>query len=386
MAVIVASCLGGAGAYVRYAAQRTSPVALVPQPPAGSGHTTAPDATPGAEGPKPSIASRPPTLPDPTLLLAPGESPPVGPLLVFRHTALDQHNGLLGIAPVADPAATRLVATLRCERVHMAAGRGVCLTADRGVFTSYGAVLFDRAFNPVAELSLVGAPSRLQVAPDGTLAATTVFVTGHSYTTLGFSTRTSIIDLDTRRWLVEDLETFTVRRRDRPLRAADFNFWGVTFTPGARRFYATLGTGGETLLVTGDIDARTVEVIEDHVECPSLSPDGRRVAFKHRDGGHLGPVAWRLWVLDLETRRRHPLAETRNVDDQVQWLDDQQVLYALPGGAERPAGTDQWVVPADGGGEPRLFLSQAYSAAVVRGDPDRGTAVPLGQGTEALRR
>lgn len=73
----------------------------------------------------------------------------------------------------------------------------------------------------------------------------------------------------------------------------------MTFTPDARTFYATLGTGGETLLVTGDVDARTVEVIEDNVECPSLSPDGRRVAFKHREGGLTGPITWRLWVLDL---------------------------------------------------------------------------------------
>jgi hypothetical protein len=145
-------------------------------------------------------------------LFSPGESPPSGPLLVFRRTSLDADNGALGIAPVADPASARFMPALRCERVHMAAGRGVCLTADRGVFTTYGAVLLDRTFNPVAELPLVGAPSRLQVAPGGTLAATTVFVTGHSYTTVGFSTRTSIIDLDTRRWLVEDLETFTVRR------------------------------------------------------------------------------------------------------------------------------------------------------------------------------
>ncbi|MGH2667656.1 MAG: TolB-like translocation protein [bacterium] len=358
--LIVASCLGGAGAYVLYAAQRGSPVALVSQPSAGSGQTS---------------------LPDPTPLFAPGDAPPAGPLLVFRRTSLDQYNGALGITPLSDPASARFVASLRCERVHMAAGRGVCLTADRGIFTTYGAVLFDRTFKPVAELPLVGAPSRLQVAPDGTLAATTVFVTGHSYATVGFSTRTSIIDLDARQWLVEDMETFTVRRRDQTLRAADFNFWGVTFMPGARRFYATLGTGGETLLVTGDVDARAVEVIEENVECPSLSPDGRRVAFKHRDGGLTGPVAWRLWVLDLETRQRHPLAETRSVDDQVQWLDDEQVLYALSGGAERAAIMDQWVVPADGGGEPRLFVSQAYSAAVVRGDPDRASAVPLGQGT-----
>lgn len=353
-AVIVASCLGGAGAYVFYAAERDSPVALAPQPSAGSPRTPASDPIP---------------------LLSPGESPPVGPLLVFRRTSVDQYNGVLGIAPVSDPASPRFVAKLRCERVHMASGKGVCLTAERGVFTTYAAVLFDRTFNPVAELSLAGAPSRLQVAPDGTLAATTAFVTGHSYATVGFSTRTSIIDLGTRKWLVEDLETFAVRRQGQPIRAADFNFWGVTFMRNARKFYATLGTGGETLLVTGDVAARTVEVIEEDVECPSLSPDGRRVAFKRRDGGLTGPVNWRLWVLDLDTRRRHPLAEPRSVDDQVQWLDDERVLYALPGGAERPVIMDQWIVPADGGGEPRLFLPQAYSAAVVRGDPDRGTAV-----------
>jgi hypothetical protein len=44
------------------------------------------------------------------------------------------------------------------------------------------------------------------------------------------------MNLATGQWLVEDLETFTVRRRGRPLRAADFNFWGVTFTPDARTF------------------------------------------------------------------------------------------------------------------------------------------------------
>ncbi len=50
--------------------------------------------------------------------------------------------------------------------------------------------------------------------------------------------------------------------------------------------------------------------VEVDIECPSLSPDGRRVAFKHRDGGLTGPVAWRLWVLNrtvnLNTPARPP--------------------------------------------------------------------------------
>jgi len=291
---------------------------------------------------------------------------PVGPLLVFRHTSTDQYNGALGVSPLADPTAPRFVNGLRCERVHMAAGKGVCMVAKRGVFTTYRAVFFDERFKSQGELPLAGIPSRVQVAPDGKLAGTTVFVSGHSYSDGSFSTRTSIVDLDTGKWLVEDLETFTVRRKGQQIQSPDFNFWGVTFRQDGRTFYATLGTGGETLLVKGDVDARVMDVIEESVECPSLSPDGRRVAFKQRSGGVTGPVTWRLWVLELDTGKRHALAETRNVDDQAQWLDDAHVLYALPAGPERPAIMDMWVVPADGGGEPRLFLPGAYSASVAR--------------------
>jgi hypothetical protein len=338
--LIAIACFGGAGAYLLRAVQRTSPgVAAPQQPPAG-----------------------PPTL------LTPGEALPPGPLLVFRRTSTDRYNGALGISPVSAPASTRLVDRLRCERVNMAAGKGVCLVADRGVFTTYRAVLFDDAFNPRGQLPLAGVPSRVQVAPDGKLAGTTVFVSGHAYSDGSFSTRTSIIDLQAGKWLVEDVETFTVRRNGQPIQSPDFNFWGVTFMPDGRSFYATLGTGGETLLVKGDVDARTMDVVEESVECPSLSPNGKRVAFKQRSGGLTGPVTWRLWVLDLDTGKRHPLAETRSVDDQAEWLDDEHVLYALPGGEGRSAIMDEWTTPADGSGEPRLFLPEAYSAGVDRAD------------------
>jgi hypothetical protein len=336
-AVIAVASLGSAAVYLLHAVRRTTPDIAMTRPPAG-----------------------------PPSLLGPAESPPSGPLVIFRRTSQDRYNGLLGFLPLSAPTASRLVERLRCERVNMAAGRGVCLAADRGVFTTYRAVLFDDRFNPRGELPLAGVPSRVQVSPDGKLAGTTVFVSGHAYSEGSFSTRTSLIDLESRRWLVEDLETFTVRRKGQQIQSPDFNFWGVTFAHDGRTFYATLGTGGETLLVKGDIDTRVIEVLEESVECPSLSPGGRQVAFKQRSGGVTGPVTWRLWVLDLETRKRHPLAETRNVDDQAEWLDDQHVLYALPGGEGRGAIMDEWITPADGSGEPRLFLPEAYSAGVDR--------------------
>jgi hypothetical protein len=63
-------------------------------------------------------------------------------------------------------------------------------------------------------------------------------------------------------------------------------------------------------------------------------------------------------VLDLATGRKTPLAETRSVDDQVEWLDGGRILYGLNG--------DLWAVRADGSGQPRVYVHDALSPAVVR--------------------
>ena len=78
-------------------------------------------------------------------------------------------------------------------------GTGVCLTADRGFAATYGAVIFDSTLAPRHRLTITGIPSRTRVAPDGTLAAITTFVSGHSYAGGSFSTRTVIIDTATGR-------------------------------------------------------------------------------------------------------------------------------------------------------------------------------------------
>jgi Tol biopolymer transport system component len=153
--------------------------------------------------------------------------------------------------------------------------------------------------------------------------------------------------------VLANLEKFDVTRDGKPFKAIDFNFWGVTFTRDERRFYATLSTGGEFYLVEGDIASRQARVIAEGVECPSLSPDEKRIAFKRRQGND-----WRLHVLDLETKREVALAETRSVDDQVEWLDDDRILYGLI--------QDVWVVRADGSGVPRIYIPNALSPAVVR--------------------
>jgi hypothetical protein len=283
------------------------------------------------------------------------------PHLIFRSTALGDTYGRVAVVPLRRPSAPRAVTPLSCERVDFAAGHGICLQADRGAITTYKAVLFDDSFKEIHELSLAGAPSRARMSPDGELAANTVFVTGHSYAQAGFSTRTAIVDVRTGRELGE-LEQFTVLKDGKVIRSVDFNFWGVTFARDHDRFYATLGTRGQTYLVEGNVPKAQVRVIREGVECPSLSPDGTRIAFKQRSGG-LGPVTWQAAVLDLRSLDVTPLAEERSVDDQIEWLDNENVLYGLGEGrpGESSAVTDVWSVPANGSGQPRKVLEGAWS-------------------------
>jgi hypothetical protein len=288
------------------------------------------------------------------------------PHIVFRDTARGAAYGRVGLVPLANPTARPAITGLSCDRVYVAGGRGVCLFANRGVITTYKGVIFDAAtFRPQHSFSLPGSPSRARVSADGRLVAYTVFVIGDGYGSQGFSTRTFIRDAASGRELAQ-LEHFTTYRDGRAIHAADFNFWGVTFAADDNRFYATLGTAGQTYLVQGDLARRRMKVLTAGVECPSLSPDGKRIAFKQRAGGGIGPVHWRPAVLDLATLRSHLLADTRNVDDQIEWYDNDHVSYGLPQNASSPV-TDIWKVPAAGGGRPERVLSGAWSPAVVRG-------------------
>src|SRR2546428_5988696 len=57
--------------------------------------------------------------------------------LYFRSTALGLNYGKLAVAPLEALDRIRYSTDLSCDRVYFAAGRGVCLAADRGVFTNY---------------------------------------------------------------------------------------------------------------------------------------------------------------------------------------------------------------------------------------------------------
>jgi hypothetical protein len=221
----------------------------------------------------------------------------------------------------------------------------------------YSATVFDEELRPVHSTRLTGLPSRARVSADGRYGAMTVFVSGDAYLSSpsAFSTRTYILDMKSGE-TIDQLERFEVKKDGARFDAVDFNFWGITFDPtDSDRFYATLGTGSHHYLVEGSVRRRRLQVVRDGVECPSLSPDGKRIAFKSRIDG---TNRWRLHVLDLATLADHPVAEERSIDDQAEWLDADTLVYSN--------GVNVYAVPADGGGEPGLLVRDATSPASLR--------------------
>ncbi|MET9340842.1 hypothetical protein [Nonomuraea sp. NPDC003804] len=238
----------------------------------------------------------------------------------------------------------------RCERFATASGTGICLVTD--VAKTY-AVVVDRTMRETRRLHIAGIPSRARVSSSGRMISWTVFVTGDSYNTSGFSTWTGILDNRTG-YAVTNMEQIPLIKDGRRYHSADVNYWGVTFAPDDNRFYATVSTRGKTYLVEGDYGKWEARVLRANAECPSLSPDGGRLVFKKRMPGG----AWRLHALDLATMAETPLAEQADVDDQAAWLDGATVMYAKGG--------DVWAVPADGTGAPRLLVADASSPSAVR--------------------
>ena len=288
-----------------------------------------------------------------------------GPHVLFRGTAPGELYGRVAAVALDDLSGPRQVTPAVCDRVDSDGETTVCLRTRRGVFTTYEAEVLDAAWRTTASWPLPGTPSRTRLSPDG-LVATTSFVTGHSYATTGFSTETTVHGADGAA-VSGNLEDFTLLADGKRLAPVDRNVWGVTFVD-ARYFYATVQSQSQrrTWLVRGDLAERTLVTLLDGVECPSLSPDGTRLAFKH-DAGPADDATphWTPAVLDLDTMAVTVLdAEERTVDDQIAWLDDATLLYGLPR-ADEPGTTDVWSLTADGTADPAVAIPQAWSPSVV---------------------
>ena len=161
-----------------------------------------------------------------------------------------------------------------------------------------------------------------------------------------------------------NIQDFTLLVDGEEVTAADRNIWGITFGSDGDTFYATAASGSSTWLVRGSLSARTLTRAAGRCGVP-LAVTGRAwIAYQKgslRVGGSaLAGRGAPSWTPSAET----VLGETRSVDDQVEWLDEDTVLYGLPREGT-PGDSDVWALERTGG-EPYLFIEQAWSPAVVR--------------------
>lgn len=278
-----------------------------------------------------------------------------GPHVVFQSVLRDGNYAHVSLVPLDAPKGPRIGTGLVCERVYMTDGTGLCLAGEHGAQSRYFAVPFGDNFAPGEPIPLAGSPTFAQVSSDGRYGAASVLTRQVTEAVPQAQTQAIIIDLRAGT-VVGDLEDFAITRDGNVFDAPDKDLWGVTFAADSDRFYATLRTAGNAYLVEGSVTGRSLAVLHPNVSAPALSPDGTRVAYAKLIS-NIGPT-FRFHVLDLATGTETPLAEATSIDDQMEWLDDDQLLYGLA--------TDTWIVPSDGSGTPAIFLPEGLSASVVR--------------------
>ena len=280
------------------------------------------------------------------------------PFVMFEALGPARAHGRVAMTP-ATADGTRSLTTLRCSRLSFAGGSGLCLTEEEqeGVVKNV-AYVFDRTFQRGARLVLPGVATRVRVAPNGDVAAITTYAEEESPAGERLAIESVLIDLRTAR-TIADLREFHIDAPDGAL-TGPFDFASVSFDRDGDRFFATLSTPSARYVVVGSIRDRRVRPIAPDVASEALSPDGTRLIVKRRVGDR---GFWELGVLDLASLAARPVDQGgRSVDDQVEWLDDEHLLYH----DASDAGTSIWVVAADGRSPPRILIPEAFSPVVVR--------------------
>lgn len=280
--------------------------------------------------------------------------------IVFRNTASGAGYGMVGAVSLEDPQGPRGLGTVPCDRVDAADGLVSCMRTQRGIPTTFDTKVLNAGGEEIATWPLPGVPSRTRVSDDG-LVATTAFVTGHSYAGDSFSTETAVRSPDGRDY--GNLEDFTMLVDGAKLAAIDRNVWGVSFA-GGNDFYVTVASGGKTWLMRGSFSARTLTSVKENAECPSVSPDGQRIAYKKRRN-EAGVVHWDIAVMTLSTKRETVIPLPSSLDDQLEWLDNGHLLYGVP----RPGAvgdSDVFSIGATAHARPKLLIEHAWSPSVER--------------------
>jgi len=290
--------------------------------------------------------------------------PSPGDVLVVNRVPGDDYGRLA----IVRSDGSRVLLDRRCDRVHVGGSTGVCAAPLDTTFGGWETLIFDAttAGFPVRHAQASASPSRLRVSADGSVVSATGFISGRSYEDVGGDATTIVTLVDVATNQLSGLVQY--ESQDKPQLAADIaQYWGVSFAdPAGDTFYVTAHYGDGPVVVRGDTQSRVLGESLGDGSCPSVSPNGQLMVYKAQrsEGG------FDLVVRDLETGDTRVLGEQRSVDDQVEWLDNDTILYALHPDDEADEAVDPsfdiWKLDLAEGSTPELFAPAASSPAVVR--------------------
>ena len=282
------------------------------------------------------------------------------PFLVFRNLSSDDAHGRVAMLSLRPGELTRHVSPLSCARVHYARGTGLCLVQEQvqgqSAFTAY---TFDQTLTRRNRIVLRGVPTRARVSPDGRRATITTFAEEESPEGERLATDSMIIDVRSGR-VIASLRDFQVIHDQQPPITGVIDIGSVAFEDDGDRFFATLSTETERYLVAGSVQERRVTAIRPGIANEALSPDGNHLAVKRLIGDR---GFWQLGVIDLRTWTERDLNQgPRSIDDQVEWLDNNHVMYH----DTAQDTTALWMLPIDGVSGPSIFVRDAFSGTTQR--------------------
>jgi hypothetical protein len=295
--------------------------------------------------------------------------------LVNRPSDRDYHRvDLITIDPTTLRPISRTPTEIGCSRVHATSdGKVFCFTrvipGKPNYFSPPTGYIYSRNFTLETSYPKgLGSVSRARISKDGKFTASTAFTTGHSYLGVGgttFSTATFIGTASDAK-SPENIQRWPVLNKGLEIKSTDLNLWGVTFDPAnSDRFLVTAYFDTKPYLAEGSVQNRKINVLKEAVECPSFSPNGKRIAFKKRTG----IAKWSPAVMDLATMKETIFDLPDSVDDQIEWLNDDTLIYEVVNTPlVGPSAVNLMTLNLrDAKPQQRLWLTDARSPTVVRG-------------------
>jgi hypothetical protein len=273
------------------------------------------------------------------------------PHLVYRHTGVDVNYNLTKVAAL-DRADTSAGAGIRCERVSFGAGRGICLQADRGMFTTYKAVVFDRTFTPTSAVSVLNCALPF-LLKNATIRSTSAITSG-PMPSPGSSRRECVVIGVTPYVRVD--ERALLACASGPCKGGRLQFLGCDVHARQQRLLCVARQRRQDLL------SRAISRCASS-SCWRRTSSARR--YRPTTGRSCSSAASgprrtrRFYVMDLATMNARPLAsETRFVDDQAS---GSTTATSSTRSAPSSGTSDVWVAPIDDSAPAKIFMPEASS-------------------------